>query len=472
MTAAAGCTTRQASIDTSPPPSPAVLIQEEGLSSVAGTSPGNSPFALNEQNRAFASALSGYSRGLILAETTPYADESMAEFERLIALYPDNVEIALRTANTYRIRGKYDDALRILDALRKLHPRNNTAIYLAAVAYGDAGRNKDAMKAYELLISRSRSEAQGYIGLANTYLKISDDEKAFKILNNGLKHAQNRDLIVQVCRSLAGQYINASRLPEAIMYLETACSAETNDLATSVSLLGAYLTSERYDDAGRFERELETQYGDNPVFHNVASLLFMESGRFEEAYRSFGLMEQYAANYKGSRDELLDAGFYFQYGAASERIGKYEDAAALFEKCIAMEPGNHQALNYLAYMWADRNINLDRALEYVTTALKQEPDNPAYLDTIGWILYRQGKHRDALSWIQRARTLMPDDPVIADHIGDIFEALNQHKEALAMWQMSFKLDPEGPGIASKLTTAGIDTQSLLKELEQEQNEGD
>jgi tetratricopeptide (TPR) repeat protein len=121
----------------------------------------------------------------------------------------------------------------------------------------------------------------------------------------------------------------------------------------------------------------------------------------------------------------------FWHGAALERMGDIEKAAAEFRRCMELAPEFADPYNYMAYMWAEADINLDEARSLIEHALALEPENGAFIDTLGWIDYKQGRYGDALANLQRARELVPNDPTVYDHIGDTHAALGEHAQALA-----------------------------------------
>ena len=106
-----------------------------------------------------------------------------------------------------------------------------------------------------------------------------------------------------------------------------------------------------------------------------------------------------------------------------------------------MSPEYHNAMNYLGYMWADINRNLDQAAKYITRANELDSDNAAYVDSLGWLYYRQGKHAEALAELRRAAELTKEEPdsTIHEHIGDALHALGQADEAQAEWETALGL---------------------------------
>src|SRR5207247_6848503 len=126
---------------------------------------------------------------------------------------------------------------------------------------------------------------------------------------------------------------------------------------------------------------------------------------FEEALHEAQLQEDY---------DFVNAKCYFSYGAAAEQAGLYDKAADLLRKSIALDPANSaEADNYLGYMWADHNMNLDEAELMIRRALESEPNNASYLDSLGWVEFRKGQFDRALNDLLRAaKTAERADPVV------------------------------------------------------------
>ncbi len=92
---------------------------------------------------------------------------------------------------------------------------------------------------------------------------------------------------------------------------------------------------------------------------------------------------------------FLDEGFYFQYAMSAERAGEFDQAENLFTKAIELVPADAEeqkakSLNYLGYMWLEREKNIDEAGEMIKEANQLIPDNGAYLDSLGWFFYLKG----------------------------------------------------------------------------------
>ena len=119
------------------------------------------------------------------------------------------------------------------------------------------------------------------------------------------------------------------------------------------------------------------------------------------------------------------------YGLARslERSGAFDESARTFERLLTLHPNHADALNYLGYMFAERGIRLGEAENFIKRALESDPDNGAYLDSLGWVLYQQGRYHEALVPLERASHLAADDPdaTIEEHLGDVINDLQQRR---------------------------------------------
>lgn len=123
--------------------------------------------------------------------------------------------------------------------------------------------------------------------------------------------------------------------------------------------------------------------------------------------------------------------------------GNLTEAKEWLEQVLDEFPEDTSAQNDLGYLWADEGINLDRALEMIQNAVAAEPDNPAYRDSLGWVLYRLERYEEALVEMQKAADTEEPDGVILDHLGDVYLGLGNVEKARESWQQALELfEPE------------------------------
>jgi tetratricopeptide (TPR) repeat protein len=157
----------------------------------------------------------------------------------------------------------------------------------------------------------------------------------------------------------------------------------------------------------------------------------------------------------------LPGELWLLHGSMLERSRKLAAAETVFRQSLVEHPDFAPIQNYLAYMLAEQARALDEAERLVLAALKTEPDNAAFLDTLGWVHYQAGRYQESLVWLLRAAEDEVQDATILDHIGDALEKLGRKPESASYWSMSYRLNPDDQAVAAKLTGMGIDLTRLL-----------
>ncbi len=181
---------------------------------------------------------------------------------------------------------------------------------------------------------------------------------------------------------------------------------------------------------------IDDGYTQNAVRQVLGDLLY-RSGDYHAAIEQFSMLLDDVAE-----PAIHHAPLYFARGASYERLKNIENASTDLEQALRLQPDNPTVLNYLGYMWADHDKNLDQALELVARALLLRPNDGAIIDSVGWVYFKQGDHTRALKYLERAVELEPTDPVINRHLGDVYQANGRTKEAMRQWRRAWQLNPE------------------------------
>jgi tetratricopeptide (TPR) repeat protein len=153
---------------------------------------------------------------------------------------------------------------------------------------------------------------------------------------------------------------------------------------------------------------------------------------------------------KASDRSPHDTRILFALGSAYERAGDFDRGVATLERLLRIDSTHSGTLNYLGYMLADKGIRLEESLEMIQKALTYEPENGAYLDSYGWVLYRLGELREAEIQIKRALEVTGDDPIIHEHLGDIYNASGETQKAIEAWEQALELDQDNEKLREKL----------------------
>jgi tetratricopeptide (TPR) repeat protein len=159
-----------------------------------------------------------------------------------------------------------------------------------------------------------------------------------------------------------------------------------------------------------------------------------ESGDRSRAVRVLEDARSRAPNDAGLLQALAGAYFRDKQTAAAERA---------YRELLANNPANSLALNGLSYLLAEQKERLGEAVELVQRALAIEPDNPSYLDTLGWTYVQQGKAEQGRAVLERAAKALPNDSVVWHHFAESLFQLKRYREAMTAWDKALAGDRDG-----------------------------
>ena len=344
-------------------------------------------------------AAKGQNNAAVLKEVGDYfastqqIKEALPFYLRVLELQPDDANVREKLATGFVLTNQRARAVETLEAIIQEHPEKYQSYELLAQLHDDEGR---------ALVRANQTDP------ANAEFK---------------KAAQNYEQSLLINPNHAGTYL---RLAELLLV-----PLKQSERAVSVLIEGR----RRFPDA--------------PEFAYYLAIALRESKKAKDAVIMF---EEALNEAQNAEADFLKPRFYVEYGAAAQEAGLYDKAAELFHKAIAMDPANAaEPYNYLGYMWAEQNSHLDEAEDAIKRALQLDPENGAYLDSMAWVEYRQGKYDQALENLKRAIENLPrEDAVVFEHLGDVYLKLNRVSQALESWQKAKTLDPSNKDLAAKI----------------------
>ena len=138
-----------------------------------------------------------------------------------------------------------------------------------------------------------------------------------------------------------------------------------------------------------------------------------------------------------------DADLLYARALLHERMKRLDLAEADLRKLIARDGNDARALNALGYLLTINTGRYDEAAKLIVRAAELTPEDPAVLDSLGWVLFKQGKPREALPHLQKAQTLQPD-PEVSAHLGEVLWVLGEKERARGVWDAALREHPEHP----------------------------
>ena len=390
-----------------------------------------------ELHRAYAQALLGIGN----------APAARAEYEKILKADPDDAATYLKMSELDRQEGHYDEARKDLEHAKTLQSdkSGNQEISYQQALLEDAVGNQD--KAIELL----QGLIKGSVEPGDKYSPAEANNRALFLERLGLVYREQRkyELALQTFRQivpLQGQIGRGEQLivdtlrmnhqlSQAVPELDAALQKSPDD--RELHTLRAYVVGElgRVDEAVKqLQALMNNKPADRELYLSIAQV-YIQAKRFDEAEQVAN--QALAASSKPEEQEYSR----FLLGSIYERQKKYDLAEEQFKKVLATDPLNASAANYLGYMLADRGVRLDESLKYIQKALRLDPNNGAYLDSLGWAYYKMDRCDLAEPHLEKAARLMSDDPTILEHLGHVYLRLGKDSQAEQEWERALKQWP-------------------------------
>ncbi len=384
----------------------------------------------------------------------------------LIAADPSNVDFERQQAYFY-LRGEEPEKARaafkhLLDA----DPHDTRSEFYLGESLNDLHQFAEAETIYHRLLEKSPDDpdAQTSLGLSQIGLRKWDEaKKSFQLVLANGDASENLQVLSRTQLALIdlqkGQYANAVENARPVL----AFRDKPNTQAVSIAL-DALKKEKKYGDAVVLLTPLAAKYPDDAFISSRYVEALMRAGDREKARQvassqarlgtkfTVSVAEAYVQNdeYPQAISLLKDAlqasaadiDLKFQLATTYERSGDRAAAEKLFLEILKAQPDHAGTLNYLGYMYAESGTNLERAQDMLTHAVRQEPHNGAYIDSLGWVYFRQGKLDLAEKYLTDATRLLPNDATVREHLGDVFAKRGDYHKALDLYRTALTLDPE------------------------------
>jgi tetratricopeptide (TPR) repeat protein len=366
-------------------------------------------------------------------------DDALQTYRDMAAANPQDASPYLGMAQIYQQQRKLDDARRAMDKAKQLDPDNIEIRYDEVRLLVDEGKTPEAIAALKGIL----------------------DGTARRNYDPNQKAARSKML-----EELGGLYRTNNQTDQAVdTFRQMVTLDPDNAPRASAEIIDTYRLNRDYVKAQQESADAAAKFPNDRILHEVRAELLSDQGKTDAAIvelkklldgktdrevylkmadtyqkgRNFSEMAKAldAAEKLSTTDEDR-ANVTFMRGEMFERQKKYDLAEKEFRRVLDQDSKNASALNYLGYMLADRGLRLQEASGYIERAVALEPNNYAFLDSLGWVYFRMNRLDDAEKELQRSVEIMSKDPTIHDHLGDVYFKKGKLKEAIAEWQSTVK----------------------------------
>ena len=334
-------------------------------------------------------------------------DQALDNLKRAQALVPDTMDVPYTMAAVYQAQGRYDDAVKLLQDLIKKTDKND-------VGTSQADRNNRAIFIERLgMIYR---EQENYPAAVDTFRKM---------IPLGDENAR------QGYQEIIDTYRESKQWPQATAVAKEAVQKMPEDRDLRMVLDAQLADMGQVDQAIADVRSmLKGGQEDRDVYVRLA-IINTRAKRWSDALDALAKAEQLSTKPEDK------ANVCFLRGDLYQRQKMFDQAEGEFKKVLNLTPPTDPqaaaTLNYLGYMNADRGVKLEESLSYIKQALSFEPNNAAYLDSLGWAYFKLGKYDLAEENLNKAAVHMGSDPTVQEHLGDLYQKTGRLKLAASHW---------------------------------------
>ena len=432
-------------------------------------------------------------------------DESRQYLERAVEVDPTFGPAILQLIDIYQKENEWQKAADVMQPLINDDPMNLDLQRQQAFFFLRAGMTEKARAEFKSLVDADPKDARSQFFLAEALNDLEQFAEADKIYRSLLeKNPGDAEVLASYGLSLTGQrkfdeaartfnqLLATSDLPDNLQVLAKTQLAyidlqkgkydaavedakpvfvfrdKPNTQAVNIAL-DALKRQKRYSDAIALLQPLVDNFAGDPFVNARYVEMLVRAGALDRAKMAaqtqakFGpkntiatveaylQTDQFPLAIAMLQDALKknpdDLDLQFELGSAYERAGDVKSAERAFLTILEKHPEHAATLNYLGYMWAEKGTNLDRAAEMLNRAVKQEPRNGAYIDSLGWVYYQQGKLELAEKYLTDAAHLLPRDATVHEHLGDVLAKRGEVHKALDLYREALTFEPDAKGEA-------------------------
>jgi len=384
----------------------------------------------------------------------------------LVSKDPLNLDLQRQQGFFYLRAGESEKARARLQELAKSDPKDDRTAFYLAEALADLLRYEEADAIYLRLLRNSPNDPDLLSSYGVSLLaqrKFDEAERMFRSVLTIDRLPSNFAALARTQLALVA--LQQGDYPAALQQARTVLTYDGKLNLQAINIaLDSLRREKRYEEGRALLEPLVREFAGEPYVQSRYVEFLLLGGRREDARkvaekqlaqpnrRSLGVIDAYSLAKEWDEGIRLleqvrlgdptNRDVIFQLASFYERSGNEQKAEKMFEEILRREPDHGPTLNYLGYMWADKGVKLDRSSELLEKAVRLDPQNGAYVDSLGWVYYRLGKLDLSERYLSEAARLIPRDPTIQAHLGDVFLKKGEYKKALERYRTALELKPD------------------------------
>jgi tetratricopeptide (TPR) repeat protein len=416
-----------------------------------------------------------YAECLVRAGKTEEAINQLNKTEDQIGVVP---EISIQKFQLYRQIKNDKKAIEEIEKARKVHPEDAQLLSTLVDYYYSTKQNDKALSTLEDLAKSDPTNGRVHLFIADVYRQKGDKDKFFPALKKafegeGVDVDTKMNVLVSLQKpnekldpramelaeifvlqnpesakaySVMGDYLlDMNREEEALLNYKKALQYETGSYSLWNQVLIMEYQSQKFEDLIKDSEEAIKYFPNSTSFYLLNGVGYVQTKKYDQAISTLEVGVEYVTN-----DKPLQGEFYGQLGEAYFGKKDTKKGNEYYMRALEKDTRSSLLLNNYAYRLAMENLELHRAESMIKKANEFSPNQPQFLDTYGYVMFKKGDYSSAMDFYLKAYNLDSEDNLLLDHMGDASIYLNKTDDALKYWNMAKKLGSKNKNLDKKI----------------------
>ena len=358
-------------------------------------------------------------------------NKAVSKYDWILNKKPYHIEALYRKAVLHIQKGEFLPARPLFKTLSQIEEGANLykIHYFLGQINKKIGKNQKALFHFKKSLRLQPEFMLPALELFFFYQTTNQKNKAFRILEDFQKVAGFHP---QVSMSLFHFHVQQGNWDKAIEYLQPFADADPGNWIVQTQMAWIWGQKEEYEKAiSIIERTV--------LLHpRVSSQIYTLYAGFLEQTKAFS--KALDVLLKASEIFPKDTEILFYTGVIYDRLGRTDQTIKWMKQVLSVDTDHVEALNHLAFVYAELNKNLESAERMAVKALSLLPDDSYILDTAGWVFFKRGKPTEALKYLERAYRNNNSEGLIAEHLAEVYYYLNMVDKSIALYKKAIGLE--------------------------------
>lgn len=376
-------------------------------------------------------------------------EKAFDEIESIIEKNPDNLDYIILLGDLYMQDSQLEKSIEQYEKVKAIDPNLPSLVLSMVNYYEKTGKPELAQKEIRQALTNPMFEVDVKLQLLTRYISLLQSYEADTKVANPLfttlfdQHPHNAQLNFLYGSVLLLQ----ENETEAMEQFELYTTAEPENPAGWEQMLRIALPDSLNKVISITENALKYLPNEYQFYFYLGASKYQQE-KYQEALNAF----EEGLEAMGEETPPMKSDFYGQVGDLNYHLGNKEVAFENYEKALKLNPQNLGVLNNYSYFLSLNNEKLDKAERMSGITVKAEPTNATFLDTYGWVLFKQGAYTMAKIYIENAVKYSEDDPSaeVLEHYGDVLYKVGEKEEALEQWKKAKELGGDSKTLKKKI----------------------